>query len=149
VVNSQKRGYPAEPGCHIAVRTVRRFLENWGKDIDTIIFCVANTTDFNMYSRLLPLYCPRNKMELLLSKEELPRDVGNEFGETVIEERKIRISAFPGGVVSSSVVDAPLISPTVVPESSPQSLVSPRAEQLPGQFAFMKADFDEERKKKI
>jgi len=96
----------------------------------------------------MPLYCPRNKQELMKSKEELPRDVGNEFGETVIEERKIRISAFPGGVVTSSVVETPLLSPVL--ETEVQSTgISSHCEQLPDQFAFMKADFDEERTKKF
>lgn len=35
------------------------------------------------------------RAEEKFSKDELPRDVGNEFGETVIEERKIRIAAYP------------------------------------------------------
>jgi len=54
VINGQKKGYPFESGCHIAVRTVRRFLEHWGKDISRVVFCVTNTTDFNMYSRIFP-----------------------------------------------------------------------------------------------
>jgi hypothetical protein len=149
VINSQKRGYPAEPGCHIAVRTLRRFLEHWGKDVDLIILCVSTAADFSLYSRVLPLYCPRNKQELLLEKEELPRDVGNEFGETVIEERKIRISAFPGNVLDGSLVESPIISPIVSTEAEQVSTVASPSYQLPGNFAIMKSDFDEERKKKL
>jgi hypothetical protein len=41
--------------------------------------------------------------EEVLSKEELPRDIGNDFGETVIEERKIKISAFPTPIIGNLV----------------------------------------------
>jgi len=142
VINSQKRGYPSEPGSHIAIRTVRRFLEHWGKDIETIVFCVHTVDDFKLYSRVLSMYFPRSKRDLILAKEELPRDTGNEYGETVIEERKIRISAFPGTPVGNN-NDAPL-SPTSLSSSS---TIIP--EKLPNAFAMMKTDFDEERKKKI
>jgi len=147
LINSQKRGYPPEPGCHIAVRTLRRFLEHWGKDIDLIILCVPSNIDFALYNRVLPLYFPRCKQDLLLEKEELPRDVGNEFGETVIEERKIRISAFPGNALNGSTLDAPFISPSEPIQTSPR--IISLNEHLPNQFAMMKADFDEERKKKL
>jgi len=162
VVNSQKRGYPPEPGSHIAIRTVRRFLENWGKSIETVVFCVSNSEEHKLYSRVLSLYCPRNKRELLTAKEELPRDTGNEFGETVIEERKIRISAFPGTPRANN-EPAPPLSPTSTPTPTPSlststgptlppATTSPtviNTEKLPNSFAMMKADFDEERKKKV
>lgn len=71
-----------------------------------------NKEDQDVYLSVVPLYFPRTRYiqffkgrasstmlmyrkEELVSREELPRDVGNEFGETVIEERKIRISAYP------------------------------------------------------
>jgi len=90
-----------------------------------------------LYTKTMSLYFPRNKKELILAKEELPRDTGNQFGETVIEERKIRISAFPGIQVGES-------QPPVT--AAPKS---PRDEKLPTTFAMMKTDFDEERKKKL
>jgi len=83
---------------------------------------------------------------LLLEKEELPRDVGNEFGETVIEERKIRINAFPGNTLSGSTVDEPLLSPEV---PKPVKVTPLHNEHLPQNFAMMQTDFDEERKKKL
>jgi len=46
--------------------------------------------------RLLPLYFPRDKYEEEIAAAKLPSDVGDENGETVISERKIRISALPG-----------------------------------------------------
>jgi len=153
VINSLKRGYPPDPGSHIAIRTIRRFLEHWGKDVHTVVFCVCNSEEFRLYSRVLALYFPRNRKELQTSKEELPRDTGNEFGETVIEERKIRISAFPGGGAPTS-IETPV--PIIPPPPPENQLVTPRAqpepvqsEKLPATFAMMKTDFDEERKKKL
>jgi len=144
VVNSQKRGYPPEAGSHIAIRTVRRFMEHWGKDIVAIVFCVCNAEEFKLYSKILSLYCPRNKKELILAKEELPRDTGNQYGETVIEERKIRISAFPGSRTVPEVEPQP--TPTAV---TPVAPLPQTQEKLPPTFAMMKTDFDEERKKKL
>ena len=46
--------------------------------------------------RLLPLYFPRSPTEEQNAKALLPADTGDENGETIIEERKIRIAPFPG-----------------------------------------------------
>jgi len=43
----------------------------------------------------MPLYFPRNQQEELYAARRLPLDVGNEDGEPVIAERKIRIAAGP------------------------------------------------------
>ena len=45
--------------------------------------------------RLLPLYFPRDKHEEEVAILKLPADVGDENGETVIVERKIRIKPLP------------------------------------------------------
>lgn len=45
--------------------------------------------------RLLPLYFPRDKHEEEVAVSKLPADVGDENGETVIDERKIRIKPLP------------------------------------------------------
>jgi len=170
-LNSQKRGYPPEGGANVAVRTVRRFLEHWGKDIELVIFCVNNTQDLKLYSRIIPLYFPRSTSEEILAKEELPRDTGNEYGETVVEERKIRISAFPApspaATVSSSAltslnlpmtttVNNPFAGSVPFAEKhhfmSPEKMdyESPLESKLPDKsFATMKGDLDEMRKKKI
>lgn len=44
---------------------------------------------------MLPLYFPRNKHEEAVSLSKLPFDVGDENGETIINERKIRIKPLP------------------------------------------------------
>jgi len=103
VVNSEKRGYPPENGAHIAIRTVRRFLERYGQPISTVVFCMDNERDYNLYERILWMYCPRNKEEEREAVAKLPEDTGNELGETVVEERMIRISSAPAG--DETVVD--------------------------------------------
>lgn len=45
--------------------------------------------------RLLPLYFPRDKHEEEVAISKLPADVGDENGETIIDERKIRIKPLP------------------------------------------------------
>lgn len=47
------------------------------------------------HCRLLPLYFPRDKREEEIANLKLPADVGDENGETVIDERKIRIKPLP------------------------------------------------------
>jgi len=111
VIHSERKGYPPEIGAHIVIRTVRRFLENWGDDIDRIVFVMSGDNELRLYSRVLPLYFPRNEEDINVAKAELPRDIGNEFGETVIEERRIRINSEFGNtsvVTYESVEDKPL-----------------------------------------
>ena len=43
----------------------------------------------------MPLYFPRNKEEEVFSARALPLELGDEFGEPIIAERKIRISDNP------------------------------------------------------
>ena len=50
---------------------------------------------FLFICRLLPLYFPRDKHEEEVAISKLPADVGDENGETVIDERKIRIKPLP------------------------------------------------------
>lgn len=93
-IHSNRRGYPVEEGAHIASRTVRRFLEKYGSDIDVIIFACDDET-YPVYESVLPMYFPRNPQEEKESISKLPEDIGNEIGEPVIPERQIRISDKP------------------------------------------------------
>ncbi|DBA04137.1 TPA: hypothetical protein N0F65_004245 [Lagenidium giganteum] len=91
-VYSKQKGYPRDEAAHIAARTVRRFLEHYGDDFDLVIFCVDTTEDQLIYESVLPLYFPRTPTEEAKTSTLLSRDLGDEFGEPIIEERKIRIS---------------------------------------------------------
>uniref|UniRef100_F7B869 Ganglioside induced differentiation associated protein 2 n=1 Tax=Xenopus tropicalis TaxID=8364 RepID=F7B869_XENTR len=96
VIATQKRCYPPEDSTHIALRTVRRFLEAHGAALEKVVFAVTEQEE-GTYRRLLPLYFPRSLEEEQRSIPFLPQDIGNAEGEPVVPERQIRISEKPGG----------------------------------------------------
>lgn len=93
-IHSISRGYPPEDGAHIAIRTVRRFLEKFGSDFEAIVF-VCGDENYNAYNSLLPLYFPRSPQEEEDAIHRLPKDIGNEMGEPIIPERQIKIKDKP------------------------------------------------------
>ncbi|GMF46889.1 unnamed protein product [Phytophthora fragariaefolia] len=90
-VYTQRKGYPREEAAHIAVRTVRRYLEHYADAFDRIIFCVESVQDMFVYERVLPL------LLVLLSDTAFYCFAGDSFGEPVIAERKIRIGDLSNG----------------------------------------------------
>ncbi|KAG6407847.1 hypothetical protein SASPL_130847 [Salvia splendens] len=94
-IYTEAKNYPREPAAHVAIRTVRRFLEKQKHKIHAVVFCTTTSSDTEIYKRLLPLYFPRDKIEEEIAVSKLPADVGDENGETVIDERKIRIQPLP------------------------------------------------------
>ncbi|CAH9119834.1 unnamed protein product [Cuscuta europaea] len=94
-IYTENKNYPREPAAHVAIRTVRRFLEKQKDKINAVVFCTTTSSDTEIYKRLLPLYFPRDKQEEDIAITKLPADVGDENGETVIDERKIRIKPLP------------------------------------------------------
>ncbi|XP_056410100.1 ganglioside-induced differentiation-associated protein 2, partial [Hyla sarda] len=95
VISTQKRGYPLEDATHIALRTVRRFLESHGSALDKVVFAVTEQEEAT-YLHLLPLYFPRSLAEERSSLPLIPPDIGNADGEPVVPERQIRICEKPG-----------------------------------------------------
>ncbi|XP_073524837.1 ganglioside-induced differentiation-associated protein 2 [Phyllobates terribilis] len=95
VISTQKRCYPLEDATHIALRTVRRFLESHGSALDKVVFAVTEQEEAT-YRLLLPLYFPRSPQEEQGSLPLLPLDIGNADGEPVVPERQIRICEKPG-----------------------------------------------------
>eukprot|EP01087_Luapelamoeba_hula_P002903 TRINITY_DN1270_c3_g1_i2.p1 TRINITY_DN1270_c3_g1~~TRINITY_DN1270_c3_g1_i2.p1 ORF type:complete len:334 (-),score=32.98 TRINITY_DN1270_c3_g1_i2:91-996(-) len=95
VINSEKRGYPPENGAHIALRTVRRFLERYNNLVTLVVFCADSDAEHELYEKIAWMYFPRSKGEEAAAARVLPEDTGNETGETVVEERKIRIADSP------------------------------------------------------
>ena len=55
-------GYPNENAAHVALKTVRTWLEDSTKHslIDRVIFCLFLDKDVDVYNRLLPRYFPTN-----------------------------------------------------------------------------------------
>eukprot|EP01100_Stratorugosa_tubuloviscum_P004133 TRINITY_DN201_c5_g1_i1.p1 TRINITY_DN201_c5_g1~~TRINITY_DN201_c5_g1_i1.p1 ORF type:complete len:490 (-),score=180.18 TRINITY_DN201_c5_g1_i1:156-1625(-) len=92
VINTRKRGYPPEDATHIVLRTIRRFLEHFGANVNRVVLTAQLEEDILAYKKLLPAYFPRSTEEHIATLNLLPENLGNEFGETVFEERKIRIS---------------------------------------------------------
>ncbi|CAN6477358.1 unnamed protein product [Victoria cruziana] len=107
-IYTEAKNYPREPAAHVAIRTVRRFLEKQKDRIKAVVFCTTTSYDTEIYKRLLPLYFPRDKLEEEVAVSKLPADVGDENGETIIDERKIRIKPLPA------------VSTTVSRPSSPE-----------------------------
>ena len=95
-IYTPRKGFPRHEAIHTALRTVRRFLERFRSRIARLIFVVETFEDLKMYQSIMPLYFPRDAEELQTSKSRLPKDMGNEWGELQIKERKIRIGSLPG-----------------------------------------------------
>ncbi|XP_053184492.1 ganglioside-induced differentiation-associated protein 2 [Scomber japonicus] len=130
VVSTTKRGYPLEDATHIAFRTVRRFLENHGNSIETVVFAVSDTEE-PVYKKLLPLYYPRSEEEEKVCLPLIPADIGNSEGEPVVPERQIRIAEKPG---------------TLEDDSEEESLESDLGQVGNHAFARMEGDVDKQRK---
>ncbi|KAK1306112.1 hypothetical protein QJS10_CPA10g02044 [Acorus calamus] len=113
-VYTETKNYPREPAAHVAIRTVRRFLEKQKDKITAVVFCTTTSSDTEIYKRLLPLYFPRNKHEEEVALSKLPADVGDENGETVIDERRIRIKPLPA---VSALMPPPSTPPVDLPVS--------------------------------
>ncbi|XP_031131612.1 protein GDAP2 homolog isoform X2 [Ipomoea triloba] len=101
-IYTENKNYPREPAAHVAIRTLRRFLEKQKDRIKAVVFCTKSSSDTEIYKRLLPLYFPRDKQEEEIAIAKLPTDIGDENGETVIDERKIRIKPLPKTKKSSA-----------------------------------------------
>ncbi|XP_070794498.1 ganglioside-induced differentiation-associated protein 2 isoform X2 [Pituophis catenifer annectens] len=101
VINTVKRGYPLVDATHIALRTVRRFLEIHGETLEKVVFAVSDLEE-PTYQKMLPLYFPRSLAEERESLPLLPEDIGNAEGEPVVPERQIRICKKPGAPEDNS-----------------------------------------------
>ena len=65
------------------------------------------------------MYFPRNKYEEETAATKLPVDVGDENGETVISERKIRIAALPGTTAAPLMASPHSSGNIYLPDHSP------------------------------
>eukprot|EP00045_Choanoeca_perplexa_P008770 m.82487 g.82487 ORF g.82487 m.82487 type:complete len:495 (+) comp14615_c0_seq2:77-1561(+) len=94
-IHNYNRDYPIAEGGHLALRVVRRFLERFADKVDTIVL-ICNDLEYQQYKTLLPIYFPRTTAEEGAAARLVPDDIGNEFGEPVIDERNIRIATALG-----------------------------------------------------
>jgi len=52
-------GYPSEKAAHVALKTVRDWLQANPDSIDRVIFCLFMPIDIDVYNQLLPFYFPK------------------------------------------------------------------------------------------
>ncbi|KAH8020600.1 hypothetical protein HPB51_002549 [Rhipicephalus microplus] len=95
-IHSVRRSYPTQEGAHLALRTIRRFLESHGEAVELIVLAVEGG-EVGTYEQLLPLYFPRTTLEEEAAQRRLPKDIGGPHGEPMLPERGIRIVDKPFG----------------------------------------------------
>ena len=138
-----KKRYPREEAAHTAVRTTRRFLENYGDTIDHVVLVVDNQQDYRIYQKVMPLYLPRNRAEELAAEKLLPKNTGNEFGEIILEERTIRVG---GGLNEAGLPSEKQRTSALFDEGFVSKSASDISEALREKgFARMRTDPDEDR----
>uniref|UniRef100_A0A182YFP6 Macro domain-containing protein n=1 Tax=Anopheles stephensi TaxID=30069 RepID=A0A182YFP6_ANOST len=87
-ISSVQRNFPPDTAAHIALRTVRRFLEQYRAEI--VIVCLESNAR-SIYEVLAPLYFPRDPLEERSALWQLPKDIGGLYGEPQLADRQIRI----------------------------------------------------------
>lgn len=87
-ISSVQRTFPPDTAAHIALRTIRRFLEQYRAEI--VIACLE-PNERGIYEVLAPLYFPRDPLEERSALWQLPKDVGGAYGEPQLADRQIRI----------------------------------------------------------
>lgn len=95
-VYKQSKKYPRFEAAHVALRTVRKYLEHSvGDSLDRVMFCVNTQEDFEIYSALMHAYFPRSEEELQDQLNLLPIELGDEWGEIIIPDRVVKVSSGP------------------------------------------------------
>uniref|UniRef100_A0A182KFC6 Macro domain-containing protein n=1 Tax=Anopheles christyi TaxID=43041 RepID=A0A182KFC6_9DIPT len=87
-ISSVQRNFPPDTAAHIALRTIRRFLEQYRAEI--VIVCLESNAR-SIYEVLAPLYFPRDALEERSALWQLPKDIGGLYGEPQLADRQIRI----------------------------------------------------------
>lgn len=109
-ISSVQRNFPPDTAAHIALRTIRRFLEQYRAEI--VIVCLdPNEQRGGIYEVLAPLYFPRDPLEEQSALWQLPKDVGGAYGEPQLADRQIRIIHNPQHAVMIEADDDSDISP--------------------------------------
>lgn len=141
ILNTERKGYPRLPAAHIAIRTVRRFLDAYSSGLDTVMFVISedDAIHWEIYQDLLAMYFPRSEQEEKEVLPYLPADVGNELGETVIEDRKIKIGVGQGNY------EKPKFQMPPKPIKDP--VIAEQKQMLQASFASMQDHPDELRQK--
>jgi len=94
-IHDLEHKYDPKIASDVVARTIRRFFEHQLDKVDMICLCLEGRIK-EYYTNDMKLYFPRSAEEATEAEKSLPKDVGNEWGEIVVENRSIRISALPG-----------------------------------------------------
>jgi O-acetyl-ADP-ribose deacetylase (regulator of RNase III) len=94
-IYTKSQKFPRDEAANVAARTVRKFLDKFGDDVDLIIFVLNSQVDMDIYSNVLPLYFPRNQQEQGMSEKTLPDLPLTEFGDIKLADRQIRVANLP------------------------------------------------------
>ena len=108
--------YPTRLAAHIAIRTIRRFMERVRNPFEAIVICTASHDEYVAFTDAMRCYFPRDEEEAIVSARSLTKiDVGDAIGEAWLPEREIQIK------------DAPAMKYDAGPSrtSSPRSGLSP------------------------
>ena len=57
--DADKKHYPPSDGAHVALRTLRRFLEKHANSFDALLLLLPTDAHVEAYNKLMPLYFPR------------------------------------------------------------------------------------------
>ena len=84
----RNKKYPRFEAAHVALRTVRKFLEHpsgVGNCFEKVMFCVSSQEDFEIYLTLMTAYFPRNAVELSNQFNLLPKrdELGDIWGQVI------------------------------------------------------------------
>jgi len=77
-------GYPNEDAALVALKTVRKFLEEHHKEFDRVIFCLFLEFDVNLYKEYLPMIFPN---QAALNKKKV-KTISEEGGEDSLPTKK-------------------------------------------------------------
>merc|ERR1712216_340772 len=131
VIHNIDKKYPIDAGAHIALRTLRRFLNKHAASISLIVLCMPCGHHRDIYASVLPLYFPRSPDEALAAVSKLPSDLGDEKGQSILRDRE---SSLFTSVLSVPVAERE--SSTLLEASFAEDMV----ESLGGDFIKMKDD---------
>ena len=154
-LHSKDRGYPVERGTHVALRTVRRYLERFPDAFEKIVFN-TKVEDEVVYNDLMSLYFPRTSEEEELACYKLPAYLGNEKGEMIHEGREIRVMRDPLQLTASDQVTKEDIEWYVketggreMGEKEEKDKINEEATKMNRNFATMNDDLDEVRQQTL
>ncbi|CAF1051593.1 unnamed protein product [Didymodactylos carnosus] len=89
-IHNPSTGFPLLEGTHVALRTIRRYLDKHHEDFERLIIGV-NEQEMATYNHLMPLYFPRTTDEASRTSPFIPIVECDEYGGIVHLDRQIRI----------------------------------------------------------